>query len=89
MDITNACIQTDNTKKVEDQKKYENQNNTGTDPGGYFSRRVWTLYYILKCKSSAISGVIKIVIHNVNGIITVLPKVEKGSVIHWFQIKSL
>ena len=90
VDITNTFIQNYNTKTVEDQRdmmkirrKLE-QILVDIDPemyGPYIKHG--------NGKIIIIPEIIKIIIHNVNGIITIQPKVEKGYVSHWFQSKSL
>ena len=76
MDIPTTFIQTDNPKSGRSNRYYKNKRQTGTYPCGYRSRSLLTLYQILEWKKSAIPGITKTIVWNINGIINILPKVE-------------
>ena len=84
VDIPNTFIQTNNTKTVEDLRDIMKIRRKLAHIIVNIAQEMYGLYI-----TNDIPGIIKIIIHNVNGIITILKKVEKGYVSHWFRSKSL
>ena len=84
VDIPNTFIQTNNTKTVEYLRDIMKIRRKLAHIIVNIAQEMYGLYI-----TNDIPGIIKIIIHNVNGIITILKKVGKGYVSHWFRSKSL